>query len=63
MANKHMKKCSASLITIEMEMEVTMRYYLVQVRMAIIKSLQITNAEVDVEKRELCYTVGGNVKC
>ena len=58
-----MKKCSTSLITIEMEMEVTMRYYLVQVRMAIIKSLQITNAEVDVEKRELCYTVGGNVKC
>ena len=40
-----------------------MRYYLVQVRMVIIKSLEITNAEVDVEKRELCYTVGGNVKC
>ena len=29
----------------------------------LLKSLQITNAREGVEKRELSYTVGGNVSC
>ena len=61
MANKHMKRCSASLIIREMQIKTTVRYHLTPVRMAIIKSLQTVNAGEGVEKREPSCTVGGNV--
>ena len=60
MANKHMKRCSISLIIREMQIKTTMSYHFTQVRMAAIKNLQTINAGEGVEKREASYTVGGN---
>ena len=61
MSNKHMKRCSTSLIIRETQIKTTMRYHLTPVRMAIVKSLQTINAGEGVEKREHSCTVGGNV--
>ena len=66
MANKHMKRCSTSLIIREMQAKTTMRYYLMPTRIATIKKLknkwENNRCWQDLEKLESLCTVGRNVK-
>jgi hypothetical protein len=61
MAKKHTKQCSPFLAIKEMQIKVTLRFYLIAVRMPTIKNTNTTNIGEDMEKKETSYTVGETV--
>jgi hypothetical protein len=54
MANKYMKKSSTSLSIKEMQIKMTLRFYITPIRMAITKNTTAAYAE----KKESSYTFG-----
>ena len=61
-ANKHMRKCCASLAVREIQIKTTMRYHLTPVRMGKINKAGNHKFWRGCGERELSCTVGGNVK-
>ena len=57
MFNKYIKRCSVSLIIREMQIKTTMRYHITPVRMAKIKTQEITSVDENVGKKELSFIV------
>jgi hypothetical protein len=60
MAEKHLKKCSKSLVLWGMQIKTILRFYLIPIRVAKIKTSGDTaHASKDVEKEERSSIAGG----
>ena len=61
MANRHMQRCSRSLITREMQIKTTMRSHFIPIRMSIIKKIRDNKCWQWCGENEPLCIVGGNV--
>jgi hypothetical protein len=59
MAQKHLKKCSTSLVSSGVQIKTTLRFYLTPVRMTKIKNSGDSRCCEDVEKEEHFSIAGG----